>query len=326
MTDQVPSGENSAQAGSPDTAGANSAASTPTPAFGVFTETRGSGLARGKRPSQNAAPAAAAITGEYKPTALEVITPEREYKNPFSGETSTPRAEVTPVVERTLAPSAGSTPAPDSSPATPIVERPTWKPQPRDPGAAAKSELNILPPAETKRTSVSWEKPSQENRRSPDYPNRAPRRDDRRNESQGNFQQKAPQERTSNFRNDRPERNDRAEAAKPVVKKSGGFIAWLKGLFTKKTKAPEATAERGNQFDREGQNRRRRHRGNRGRSFNSDRSSGYQGQGGQKPNSGERREGGNPNRGGNYPRRPQGGPRHQDNGPRQEGQQGGGYI
>ena len=93
MTDPVQSGETSAQAASPDSAGANSAASTPTPAFGVFTETRGSGLARGKRPSQNAAPAAAAITGEYKPTALEVITPEREYKNPFSGETSSPRAE-----------------------------------------------------------------------------------------------------------------------------------------------------------------------------------------------------------------------------------------
>ena len=133
MTDPVQSGETSAQAASPDSAGANSAASTPTPAFGVFTETRGSGLARGKRPSQNAAPAAAAITGEYKPTALEVITPEREYKNPFSGETSSPRAEVTPAIERTPASEAApTTTAESSSPAAPAAERPTWKPQPRD--------------------------------------------------------------------------------------------------------------------------------------------------------------------------------------------------
>jgi len=60
--------------------------------FGTFSSTRGSGLARGKRSTTPAAASAApAGTGEYKPTALEVIIPEREYKNPF-GDPAEPAA------------------------------------------------------------------------------------------------------------------------------------------------------------------------------------------------------------------------------------------
>src|SRR6266567_3150875 len=56
---------------------------------GAFGSTRGSGLARGKRPTLPAAQAAAPATPSgYKPTALEVITPQSEYRNPFTGETT----------------------------------------------------------------------------------------------------------------------------------------------------------------------------------------------------------------------------------------------
>lgn len=302
MTDPVTSGDTAAQSASPDSAAATTAASTPTPAFGVFTETRGSGLARGKRPSQSAAPAAVANTGEYKPTALEVITPEREYKNPFSGETSTPRAEETPapaVAPVTETPAVSDV----TSAPTPVAERPTWKPQPRE-SSAPKSELNILPPAEQKRTSVSWEKSQNENRYN--------KRDDR----QEGFKPRHNQDRPAYT-----PRGDRPEAAKPAVKKSGGFFAWLKGLFTSKKKSEETKHERGGNFDRDGgHGRRRRHRGNRGRSFNSERPGGFQGG---KPQGGERREG---QHRGNFQKRHHGGPKRQDNGPRPEGQQGGGYI
>src|SRR5262245_43829351 len=59
-----------------------------TPPAGSFGATRGSGLARGKRPGASAAPASPAPATGYKPTAVEVIAPASEYKNPFTGETS----------------------------------------------------------------------------------------------------------------------------------------------------------------------------------------------------------------------------------------------
>src|ERR1700761_3966584 len=69
---------------------------TPPPAFppapppiGTFGSTRGSGLARGKRPAPAAASASAsAAPAGYKPSALEVIVSKSEYKNPFTAETS----------------------------------------------------------------------------------------------------------------------------------------------------------------------------------------------------------------------------------------------
>src|SRR5688572_19883789 len=58
--------------------------------FGQFGGTRGSGLLRGKRPSTAAASSAGTPTppAGFKPTALEVINAQSEYKNPFTGETS----------------------------------------------------------------------------------------------------------------------------------------------------------------------------------------------------------------------------------------------
>src|SRR4051812_39448245 len=79
--------------GTPTSASAETVGTTPPPAspaasqpFGTFGSTRGSGLARGKRAAVTTAPAAG--TGGYQPSALEVIRPQSEYKNPFTGETS----------------------------------------------------------------------------------------------------------------------------------------------------------------------------------------------------------------------------------------------
>ena len=63
---------------------ASTAASAP--GFGTFGATRGSGLARGKRSTQPAANAAPAATAGYKPTSIEVVTPQTEAK-PETGST-----------------------------------------------------------------------------------------------------------------------------------------------------------------------------------------------------------------------------------------------
>jgi hypothetical protein len=124
-----------------------SAARAETPA-GNFGSTRGSGLARGKRPSGAAAPAASPAKSDYKPTAVEIITPAREYKNPFAS----PEPASAPASE----------PAKVEAPAATAVEEPrseapaevqAFSPEP----VAEKPEIQILPPAETARPSVSWE-------------------------------------------------------------------------------------------------------------------------------------------------------------------------
>src|SRR5580658_3022562 len=79
MTDQNPSGATFAPAA--DTSAPAASAETPA---GNFGSTRGSGLARGKRPTGAAAPTASTAKSDYKPTAVEIITPAREYKNPFA--------------------------------------------------------------------------------------------------------------------------------------------------------------------------------------------------------------------------------------------------
>ena len=73
---------------------AEATATTPAPdaAFPTFGSTRGSGLARGKRPA--AGPAASnTASAEYTPTAIEVVNAPREYQNPFAP-AETPAASV----------------------------------------------------------------------------------------------------------------------------------------------------------------------------------------------------------------------------------------
>ena len=96
MSDQATSGESPA---TPETAPA--AAPTAAPSgdpkpIGSFGNARGSGLSRGKRATPPpAAPAApASSSGSYKPSAVEVITPQREYTHPFASETPATRRAI----------------------------------------------------------------------------------------------------------------------------------------------------------------------------------------------------------------------------------------
>ena len=148
MTDTNPSGASFAPAA--DTSAP--VASTETPA-GNFGSTRGSGLARGKRASSAAAPTANPAKSDYKPTAVEVITPQREYRNPFASQEPESAPVEQPVkVEIAEAP-APAVVEPESHPA-PAVSMFSSEP------VAEKPEIQILPPAEAVRPSVSWESPS----------------------------------------------------------------------------------------------------------------------------------------------------------------------
>lgn len=336
MSDPATSG--ASNPASPDTASAAPAAGATQP-FGTFGSSRGSGLARGKRPSPAAAAANAAPAG-YQPSSIEVITPKSEYKNPFTGETSVAApvvnepAPVAAPVPAAPAPAAPEPVAPqaEAAPAPATAAAPAPELFPLDAAATtakpeAKPELNILPPAETKRPAQSWESGAQ------------PRRDDRpsfrpeRREPRP-FEPRAPRE-GGEQRDQRPQQPRPQPAAQP--KATGGFFAWLKGLFGG-ANAPTGTSEQSGEQrrDRDGEFRhgRRRHRGGRGRhqgGFNGPRD-GQSGPGG--PAEGGRPQG----QGGEFRQGDDGGQRRRRRGgrgrfrgergndPRPDGQQGGGAI
>ena len=141
-------------------------ADLPAGAFGSFGANRGSGLARGKRPSVAAAPSAAAVPAGYKPSSVAVITSQSEYKNPFTGETSVtaPRAnEPTPpdvplpsvsAVKEESAQAPVNSPIPESSASIDAVSQSTSA-EATEP--EVKPELKILPPEGPRRTPVRWE-------------------------------------------------------------------------------------------------------------------------------------------------------------------------
>ena len=82
MSDTDPSGAETTAA---VTASAPSTPPPPTTPLITFSNSRGSGLARGKRtssPSPHAASGAPAV--DYKPTAVSIVTAPTEYKNPFA--------------------------------------------------------------------------------------------------------------------------------------------------------------------------------------------------------------------------------------------------
>jgi translation initiation factor IF-2 len=182
MTDTDPSGAILAPAADSSAP----AASAETPA-GNFGSTRGSGLARGKRPSSAAAPTATPATSAYKPTAVEIITPEREYKNPFASPAPADAPASEPAkVETPEAPAAAEleaqaqaedpmfTPEPE---AQVPADAPMFAPEP----VAQKPEIQILPAAEAVRPAVSWESPPSSasgTEFKSGHPDR-PRRDDR---------------------------------------------------------------------------------------------------------------------------------------------------
>jgi hypothetical protein len=124
-----------------------SAASAET-AAGNFGSTRGSGLARGKRSSSAAAPTGTPAKSDYKPTAVEIITPQREYKNPFAAPEAASAPASEPAIIEETAPAEIAQPE-----ARPIPSEPMFASEPEE----KKAEINILPPAAAERPSVSWE-------------------------------------------------------------------------------------------------------------------------------------------------------------------------
>lgn len=358
MPDQETSGASPA---APQESAPAPTASTPSPAdatapIGHFGSSRGSGLARGKRPASPAPAAARSAPGGYQPTQVEVINPQREYKNPFGGADVAPSKEPAPVEAPVPVPVAVASPVPTPpapAPRAPIAAAPA--PAATVPAAPAeKAELNILPPAQERRPAQSWEHSGfaggQNGAASQADAPRPPRRDDRgtfrpeRREQK--FEPRAPRPpQDSHPANDsrparEPRRDFRPDREPPVpAAKSGGFFGWLKGLFGR-APAPEAAPEvpphggenrRGGDRYRDGrrQDGRQRqggpgrhnfegHRGPRpeGEPFRRD------GQEGDYQPRRRRRGGRGRNRGGDYGNRDDRG----DRGPNPEGQQGGGAI
>jgi translation initiation factor IF-2 len=286
---------------SSETSGAPAEATATTPAsdaaFPTFGSTRGSGLARGKRPSTAAASTAAAAPSDYKPTAIEVVSAPREYTNPFAP------AEA-PASASSEAPAKEEAPVAETLPVIETVARPEPVAQAPAPVAEEPAELNILPPAEQRTAPAqTWESegfaPARDSRRE-----RAPRHEEQPEEvdiasipPQFLYVREgvkfvptprnwggAPRERRN--RDDaapRASESPRATASSPAPAapaKSGGFLGWLKGLFGGSaseavTASSESTGEhrreggqrrhRGGRGGRGGEGGQRRHRGGRGR-------------------------------------------------------------
>lgn len=272
--------------------------SAPDAAFPSFGTTRGSGLARGKRPAAGPAASSTAST-EYTPTAIEVVNAPREYQNPFAP------AE-TPTVPSVASAKESAPAAPAAAPAETL---PVITPAPVSSAPAkeeAPAELNILEPAEQKTAPAqTWEsegfKPSREAR------GERPRREERTERpadepvdiasippqflyvrpghtyvpTPRNWGG-APRERT-----ERPERSERPVHGSPeralettaeVPAKSGGFFGWLKSLFGGSSSEPvAATGSNPGEQRREGGGH-RRHRGGRNRGGQG---GGYSGGGGE---------------------------------------------
>lgn len=239
MSSATPAQADSA-APSPATSSAPAAATEPS-SFGT---SRGSGLARGKRPTVVAPTAASAASrGEYKPTAVQVIVAEREYQNPFAPETPPSQELVSPVPafekRASVEASTASAPADAESSriqetvitASPLAEprgteeMPLAEVQEKPEPTPEKSSITILPPAEPRRPATSWDHASsqEEGGRSEtaekreDRPSFRPdRRGDRsrgegfRNGGQGNPRDGRRDGREARFqREDRPSRENR---------------------------------------------------------------------------------------------------------------------
>ncbi len=370
MSDQNPSGAPSAapetavdapQSAAPTSTPAPTGQPAATPAVGTFGNARGSGLSRGKRASSPSASAATpAPAAGYKPTAVEVITPVREYTNPFASSTpatapvnepAAPAAPAEPVQDTSIpvanAPVTGASEPPAAT--APAAGEPIAPPAEVIQPSVEKAEIKILPPADAKRPAVSWgEGYNVEDTRPPQRDQRPSFRPERRERDPRNFEPRdsgKPQDTRFPRRDIALEQRDarprESSAPRQPEKKSGGFLGWLKGLFGGNTEQPAATAPGSDRREgeaREGEHRhRRRNRGGRGRNNyhggenrgpredRQPRPEGFQG-GSDQGQGGDRRfEGGNGRR-----RRRGGRGRYRDDrgdrGPNPEGQQGGGAI
>lgn len=294
MSDTSTSGQTPAAPAAP-------AAETPSaPPPATFGSSRGSGLARGKRNSPPAASPAApatAPTGNYQPTAIQIVAVQTEYKNPFAPVEEAPLPAATapaPEADSASPAAAAATPIsaavsaePSPAPAPTAGTTPELFPlddqtqaAPKPAGSApepVKAELNILPPAEVKRPAQSWESTSF---KGGDTPRAEPRRE--RREERPVFKPERREPRPGGEAGaGEPRRESRgfepkaspafASRPAPVAEapaKSGGFLGWLKGLFGGDggESAPPATAAQpGDERRHEDGGRRRRRRGGRGR-------------------------------------------------------------
>ena len=260
----------------------------PAAAFPSFGTTRGSGLARGKRPSAAAATAASTAPSDYKPTAIEVVNAPREYTNPFAPAEApvaeaapTPVAETVPVIE-TVAPAVRPEPVSNAR-----VES-------AEPIAEETAELNILPPAEQKTAPAqTWEsegfRPARAERAERPERSERPRREERAEAPAdepvdiASIPEKflyvrpgvtfvptprnwggAPRERRAHDesapRSAAAPRASAPSASAPAAK-SGGFLGWLKGLFGGESASSTAVTTGGGESGearREGGHRRHR--------------------------------------------------------------------
>lgn len=342
---------------------------TPTGSFDVpasFGTSRGTGLARGKRTSKSApaSPTPSAPSGAYQPTSIQIVTSASEYKNPFAPETPAPVEPVPTAVSPTpvafVAPTPAPVPAPAVAPAPVPIKAAPIAVKPAAVVAApsapeAKAEINILPPASTRRSAESWENPSfgggssnanttgQRRENTEDRPvfrsERQRTRDSAKaaNPNPGPGSGFKPRERRPAF--------EKAPApyVKPVVNKplppvavakpaSGGLLGWLKGLFGKPAEIIPVQERPTNERPFEGgHGGNRRQRGGRGRhpgggGGNGPRPEGRgnfedQGPGRREGDDQQRRFEGN-QEGGGRRRRRRGGRGHHGGGPRPEGRGG----
>jgi hypothetical protein len=270
---------------------AEATATSPAPAaeFPSFGSTRGSGLARGKRPTSGPSASTATAPSDYKPTAIEVVNAPREYTNPFAPAESQPAAVETPapVVTAPVIEPAIETPRRESASVVPAPAAPAESAE-----SAEKAEINILPPAEAKTSPAqTWEsdgfRPARESR------NDRPRREEPAAEEDVDVASipsqflyvrpgvkfvptprnwgGAPRERNRPAadgapvaREQAPRSSEPAAPAPAPAAPSGGIIAWFKSLFGGSPAATPITAGNDGDARRDGGGH-RRHRGGRGR-------------------------------------------------------------
>ncbi len=319
-----------------ETVNTPSAPANPTPSQtpGTFGNTRGSGLARGKRPSgQSAQAPSTAPAADYKPTAVSILTAPTEYKNPFAP--PAPAEEAKPAAPNPP-PSAEPAPAP-----APVAEAPAATPEPApaeaSEGSSApgepepKAELKILPPETPKRVEHSWEsrsfrsvagQPAGESHRPADgqMSGARPRRDERpvfrpdreRRADRPNDFRAAGGEPGRGGESRRPSAPPPPPAASAEEKKAGGLFGWVKKIFGNgpAEAAPPPPAETRGEGDYGrpgGGHRRRRHRGGRGRNFRGDQQGPREGQSGGQYSGEPRGQGGEHSHYGRRRRRHRGG-------------------
>lgn len=278
----------------------------PAAAFPTFGSTRGSGLARGKRPA--AGPAASTVAStEYTPTAIEVVNAPREYQNPFAPAEEPAAASPAPSAVGLAKADAPAIEKP--APVAAVAAAPVQNDEP--------AELRILEPAQPKVVlAQTWEsegfepiRESRNERPRREEPSERPAREERTalTEIPEKFLYVRPGytyvPTPSNYggapreRSERPAHGSTERALETSVSeapaKSGGFFGWLKSLFGGSSAKPVAATGAHGEHRRDGGHR--RHRGGRNRGGQGGDRAGYQGGEG-----GQRRDRGGRGRSGGY--------------------------